>query len=312
MDPVTVGGTLSLLAALSWAIGTVLIKKQLHAISPTQVNLFKTSFALPLFLATGWLLSTPSTVSLGGSAILWLTLSGIAGLAAGDTFLFTALRDLGAQRTMLLQATSPVIATLVAVVWPGEALGVIQGVGILITMVGVAWVIGRPRGGPAEPLVMRGVLCGLTSATFNALGIVMSRHALVLVRSAPELRDQLAGTAWAVSVRLAAAVVVLLFLARYRRRAEERAGIARRRLPWRALALPSFIGTYLGLMMVMLGLVFAPSGIVAALSSTTPLFLLPLGVWFLGERLRASAVTGTIIAMLGMALIFLSDRLTAG
>jgi hypothetical protein len=50
------------------------------------------------------------------------------------------------------------------------------------------------------------------------------------------------------------------------------------------MALPSFIGTYLGLLAMTLALAASPAGIVSALSSTTPLFLLAIGVVWLRER----------------------------
>ncbi len=305
-DPVLVGGLASLGAAFSWAIGTVMFKRRLHFESPTAVNLFKTAFCLPLFVATWWVLAAGGPFPLGAEACFWLVASGVCGLAAGDTALFTALRDIGAQRTMLIQATGPMIATLVAAVWPGEALGLGQVAGIGLTMLGVTWVIGWNRRGPAEPLVARGVAFAALSSVLNALGIVMTRSALQGFAEL-EVRGELELAAAATSVRLAAAVVFLLVLGRWRRRREDRRGGERRRLAWGRLVLPSLIGTYVGLAAVMIGLVYAPSGIVAALSSTTPLFLLPLGFWFLGEPLRLSAVVGTIVAVAGVALIFLTD-----
>lgn len=308
MDRVTLGGLAALGAALSWAIGAVLFKRRLLHERPSDVTLFKTVFALPLFALTWWLLSAGDAFPLDREQCFWLTASGICGLAAGDTALFTALRDIGAQRTMLIQATGPVIATLVAAVWPGEALGGWQLTGIGLTVTGVAWVIGLHRRRPAEPLVARGVVFAGMSATFNALGIVMTRRAL---QGSFELeaRGELALAAAATSVRLAAAASLLVLVARWRARREDPLGGERRRPAWGRLVLPSFIGTYVGLALVMLALVHTPSGIVAALSSTTPLYLLPLGFWFLGEPLRVSAVAGTIVAVLGVALIFLSDSL---
>jgi drug/metabolite transporter (DMT)-like permease len=51
------------------------------------------------------------------------------------------------------------------------------------------------------------------------------------------------------------------------------------------------------------GLKYAGVAVAAVLSSTAPLFALPLGVMFLGERMSASMIGGALLAVAGIAVL---------
>ena len=51
------------------------------------------------------------------------------------------------------------------------------------------------------------------------------------------------------------------------------------------------------------GVKLADIAVAAVLSSTAPLFAIPLGLIFLGERLTARAVFGTLVTVAGLALL---------
>ena len=48
------------------------------------------------------------------------------------------------------------------------------------------------------------------------------------------------------------------------------------------------------------------AGIAAALMATTPVFMLPVSVWFYGARVSALGVVGTLLAGAGVAVCFVS------
>jgi len=51
------------------------------------------------------------------------------------------------------------------------------------------------------------------------------------------------------------------------------------------------------------GVKLADVAVAALLSSTAPLFAIPLGLIFLGERLTARAAVGTLITVAGLAVL---------
>ena len=67
----------------------------------------------------------------------------------------------------------------------------------------------------------------------------------------------------------------------------------------------TLLGTYLGVWLQVTGLRHAPAGIAATLSSTSPIFILPLSALFLGERVDARAVGAACVAVAGVAILCL-------
>jgi drug/metabolite transporter (DMT)-like permease len=71
---------------------------------------------------------------------------------------------------------------------------------------------------------------------------------------------------------------------------------------WGWLILAAFLGTYCGLGLQQTALKLAPAGIAQTLLSTSPLFALPLAM-VLGEKVSARAVSGALLAVVGVALL---------
>ncbi len=61
-------------------------------------------------------------------------------------------------------------------------------------------------------------------------------------------------------------------------------------------------GFYLG----MLALELTDATLASVLCATEPVFILPLAVWLLREKLSARAIVGAVVAVCGVALILVS------
>jgi drug/metabolite transporter (DMT)-like permease len=106
-------------------------------------------------------------------------------------------------------------------------------------------------------------------------------------------------------VRLAAGAAGLVLVVAVRQRLHESARVFSTARVASLLLLATLIGTYLGIWLQVAGLTGAKAGVAATLSSTAPIFVLPLAVVFLGERPSARAVAGALVAVLGIAILFL-------
>ncbi len=72
------------------------------------------------------------------------------------------------------------------------------------------------------------------------------------------------------------------------------------------LLLATFLGTFLGIWFQVAGLRYtASAGVASTLSSTSPLFVLPLAFFVLHESLSLRAILGALLAVVGVALLFL-------
>ncbi|MEE2827983.1 MAG: DMT family transporter, partial [Myxococcota bacterium] len=136
------GELAALAAAAFWAVASILWTRLGRESGAIALNFLKCAIAALLLAATMWVLSGqgwPADLPL--PALLWLGLSGVAGLTIGDSAYFHALQHIGPRRTLLIWATSPAVSALLA--WPilGEPIHRIMVLGMGLTLGGVTWVV---------------------------------------------------------------------------------------------------------------------------------------------------------------------------
>jgi len=288
-----VGEVASLAAAGCWAIGLTLFRRSVTEVGARAVNLFKGIFGTILFLALVLVFGfTPGS----GQAQLAILLSGVVGIALGDTLLFLALGELGAHRAALFGCLGPVLTALGGWWLLGERLAPGQIGGVGLASAGVWMVVyDRRRDGADAPATVRGITCGVLSAACQAGGVLLAKRAM-------EETDFVS----AVTVRLGAATLVLALVAGFR----HELGATLRRLAQpgmlRRLAPAAFFGTFAGLLLMQLGIARTDSAIASALHSTTPLFTLPITVFALRLRVGPLAIAGSFVAVAGVALLLLA------
>jgi drug/metabolite transporter (DMT)-like permease len=71
------------------------------------------------------------------------------------------------------------------------------------------------------------------------------------------------------------------------------------------LALAALIGPVIGVSLSLLAVQNTAVGIASVLTSLAPIFMLPISHFYFKERLGWQAVAGTILAMIGVAILFL-------
>jgi len=260
-----------------------------------------------LLFAVGWLLLAHLLIGLrlpfyaSANQWFWLAVSGVIGLAVGDLFLFQAFIWIGPRLAMLLMALAPALTVLFAWVVMGETLSAGQLLGIALTLAGIAWVVYDRNDRSAQPkserkLYLAGILYGLGAATCQALGLVTAK--LGLTGGFPAISGTL--------IRMVSATIVLWGFTFLNRQAGMTLNKLREQssVIWLILA-GSFAGPFLGVTLSLVAVQNIETGIASTLSSMAPLFLLPVGYYFFNERFGWQAVLGTILAVVGVALLFL-------
>ncbi|WP_269623472.1 DMT family transporter [Prochlorococcus marinus] len=132
-----IGIVFALGAAFSWTYACYLWRYQTKYLSASQINITKNIIALIIF--------SPVILTFdfqpGFIEILILLLSGIIGIAIGDTFYIISLSKLGTRRTLTVEALSPIIAAIVGSFLLQEMLSLKMWIGVFIvsiSLVGVA------------------------------------------------------------------------------------------------------------------------------------------------------------------------------
>ena len=296
-----IGELAAISTSLIWAVTSVIFTKATQQVGSIIVNRMRSVLGLIYLMLlnlvfSGYLLPLEA----GIERWMWFALSGAVGYALGDVFLFQSFICIGTQRGMLMMSLAPLLSAGLAWIFFGETLTGVQIFGILITLAGVAWVILRRQSRTAiNPACspIRGVLYGLGAASGQAVGYVLSKQGLV------DEFSPIAGN----SIRMLAAVIVLWTLASIQGKARETINSMRTRpqvLGW--LGIAAFTGPVLGATLSLFALQQTEVGIASTLIALPPVFLLPISWVVFKEKFDWGAVLGTLVAMAGVALLFLT------
>jgi len=279
-------------AAFVWALSSTIWQRVGDQIPAVVLNLLKGAIALFMLLATILILGK-SLPPINPQILAMLLISGALGIGIGDTAWFVVLKYLGARRALLLETLSPPLTALFGWIFLQENLSISACAGILLTICGVGWVIAERTAETSLPSkhLWQGLGISLLGQTSHAAGAVLSRAAFTQIDIDP---------LWTSALRLSGGLAVMLcFLNRtnldtfQQLKAPKILG---------AIILAAFLGTYLGIFLQQTSLKYAPAAIAQALSSTSPLFILPLAV-LMGEKVSIRAVLGVVGAIAGIVLL---------
>jgi drug/metabolite transporter (DMT)-like permease len=138
-----------------------------------------------------------------------------------------------------------------------------------------------------------GLLYLLAAQVTNAVGITVAHYAFAST-------DVFLGT----TLRIIPSFLVLLVFILWR----HPPGEGRRIVPYdriRGLVTASLIGSFLGLVLMSVGLKYTKAGIAAALNSTSPVWAVPISHFFASEKVRGKSLACVLLAMAGVVLIFI-------
>ncbi|WP_374635087.1 DMT family transporter [Paracoccus sp. (in: a-proteobacteria)] len=286
-------------AAACWAITGLLSQSAAQALGPFGFNRLRQSMvavmlAVIVFATGRWQGIQPDD--------LWrLAASGVIGVFLGDTLLYMTLVRLGPRRTGALFALNAPIAAMLG--WPllGESLSPLAMLGVALSTAGVALaVLGRPgRSGGHRFEAVRGSVWiasgfGLLAATGQALGSLIARP--VMAGGFDPYTASL--------IRVTVSVACLVLLTSLPIAAVKPLGRPTPRIV-AISAMSGLISMVAGMTLLMFALQGGKVGIVSTLSALSPVLILPV-LWVMtGARPSATSWAGAVIAVLGMALIFL-------
>ena len=306
-------------AAVLWAGATMLYGRAAERVGPATLNLVKGLVATALFAATLLLLGRPIVAPLAnhGVAASMLALSGIVGIAVGDTAYFAAIGHVGPRQTSLLSLLAAPLTAVGGLVFLDERLPAAGWAGVGVTVAGIAWVVAERRRLPLpEPAadnpatafspkphqnesVARGIAFGVAAALCQTVGQLVNRGTI---------RGDTFDPLWTAAWRLLAAVAVLAVFLPLLRRARRQPRLRRTAGPfWRFLLPAMLMGTYGGIWLQQFAVANAEAGYAQTLLSTSPVWILPMAA-LSGERISPRAVVGSLVAIAGVVMLVWSSR----
>jgi drug/metabolite transporter (DMT)-like permease len=283
----------SLACALAWAIAVILFKKSGESLAPFALNLFKNLLGVPLFVVTILLLQGPALPDIPASDLLLILVSGLLGIAAGDTLYFRALNAIGASRIAAAQTLYSPFVILLSVLWLGERLALWQIGGVVLVLAGIYLVTYERAQAHVDAVALRkGVGFAVLAVFLMAVGVVIAKPML-------EQHDFL----WVVFLRIAAGAVGMLVVTAWRRDAAALLAQYRRVRHWPQILVGSLFGTYISMMLWLAGYKYTDASIAAVLNELAAVFILLLAVMFLREKVAPRQAAGVVLAIFGVVLV---------
>lgn len=232
-------------------------------------------------------------------AFFLLAASGLAGLTLGDLFYFHAISVLGPRLGALLMASAPLWSVLLAYAWLGENPGPAALLGIAAIVVGVAATVLDRR---AETAWRPGAGSRRTAIAAGLLGAVGQGTGLVLAKRGMSDGDGLTPIA-ATLVRMTVGLAGIACLALVSRNLHRAVAACRDRRALAAIAVGVAFGPTLGVWLSLVAVRATDAGVAAALSSLSPVLMIPVARLAYGSRPSRLAVLGTIAAVAGVAVL---------
>jgi drug/metabolite transporter (DMT)-like permease len=287
-------------AAICWAMTALIASGPAGHLGALAFNRLR-QVSMTVLLAA-YVLVSGRWLAVGTHEVGLLLASGVVGIFVGDTLLFNALNRVGPRRSSILFALNAPITAMLGWFLLGETLPFVAATGIGLTFSGVilAILFGK-RSGQTHKLeevkgsLLVGVMFGLGAALGQATGSIIARPVMAAGFDpfvASLLRVGIAGGCLSMLMALPIEAVK-----------------PRGPLTWKVAGLTVLTGILalgIGMTLLLFALSGGKTGIVATLSATSPVLILPM-LWLrTAERPAAGAWAGAALAVAGMALLFLN------
>jgi drug/metabolite transporter (DMT)-like permease len=309
------GAVFALLSALSFSLQNIMARRGVAQASPLAGAFITILLGVPIFaigaLITGQLLRM-DILSL--EDYMLLAAAGVVHFVVGRNFNYRAVAAIGAARVGPVQALTTPYSILIAVIFLGESISPVMGIGIVLILLAPAIMIERRARQPVAARVHTAAISGSAEARFELrqmqgyVSAGMSAMAYgsspVFIRAALENQSGLSVLGGLVSYTAAAALML--------------AGLA---LPGRRELLtsmrPSTVRLFLGAgffvamaqMFRFVALSLAPVSVVTTLTRSGSIFTLGLS-WIVNRHLELitpRTVAGAVVSVSGAVLLVLAS-----
>ena len=292
-----IGEILSLGSAIIWGFSVSLFKIIGNTISPYILNPVKNTIGTILFLITCLIVGNNYFIyPLSIYEYVLIGLSGVIGITIADVLFLRSLNILGTSRSSIINTTYSPMVILLAYFILGEQLQVIHFLGGGLIVGSIIYLSANPEKKTVENLT-QGLILGVIAYTLMALGIVIIKP--ILTRCADSVYTQL----WIILYRLIPGTLLsYVTMSVMLSKAEIKTQLSDKKI-WPLIFLGSFLGTYVGLTMWIIGMAKTSASIASILNQTATIFIAFFGWLILKEKFSRKMMVCFLIALLGAFII---------
>ena len=291
---------LALLAAFSWSISSLISADITRILGGIGFNRLRLIFVSIMLLSYATFQKTWDTINIEYLNVI--IVSGVIGIFLGDTLLFMALKRIGPRRNNILFSLAAPFTVILNILALQQKMSLIEITGCILVFIGVVVAISygnsknnNHRWELIEGSIKIGILFGILAALCQSIGLIMMKPIL----------DQGADPIASVAIRCTISAL-LLSLTYISKSNLIGSNINFTTSTILKTIISGFLGMALGMSLLLIALQKADAGIVATLSSTSPIMILFL-LWIITKKIPSiGAWIGTIIAIIGTGLIFIN------
>lgn len=299
MDNLPIGELAALGAAFSFSITSICYTfagRKISAISAMALSLPISWCVIVLihYLMFG------EFVPLSASLDRWfnLSISGILAFVFSAYFMLNAYQYIGPRLTMLLMSVTPVLGAILAWIFLGQRLPTNSSIGIMIVIVGIVSVV-IERNTEKEKVVQRDMRRGLLFAYLATMAQASS-----FIFSTQGISDGFPPFS-ATLIRLTAGLVTLWIFIAFQGKIHSTLSLFQGDVQLVAqLTAAAISGHVIAGSLLLLAFQFITVGVATTLAHTTAIMLIPLSYLIFKEKISLQAVIGTIVTIVGIAILF--------
>ncbi len=293
------GEIAALITAFLWSGSSIAFTEASRTVGSSLVNITRMVIGESLLLVTILILNVDYNLS--SSQYINLIVSGIIGIAIGDAFLFKAFELIGARLSMLLMCLSPIIAAFFAYLFLNENISVWGIIGIIITFLGILIVLIQKH--DTEINKSKHKYLGILFAFFASVG---QGGGLIFAKLA--FNEGEINGFFATFIRLGASLLLFYPILKFSNRLNDPIRkFAENKKALMYASIGAIIGPYLGITLSLIAISHTYVGIASTLMSTVPIIMLPIVWLFYKEKLSISSILGAVVAVTGIAILFLKN-----
>ena len=281
----------ALSSAASWAFGTVIFERIGKVVPSAGITFLKGFFSLILMFILVLIAGDFSTISLRDAIIL--IVSGIVGIAIGDTLFFKSLQDLGAKVQVLYFMLGQIVTMLLSFLLLGDILSIEEYIGALILLVGIIVVTwGKQENHPNKT---RGIIGGFLSILCFSVSTIMIKYTEADI-------DIITASFY----RMFAGTVIMLLVGTAASRFGTWVKPLKDKKVLSLFLLNVVVITVGGFVLSLYAIKFISVSLASVLSASEPLFVILFAFLINKERVKNREIVGATISIMGLLIILLS------
>ena len=276
-------------AVFFWTYACAIWRKESERLLPRQINIYKNVFASIFFFPVLFTINWFSDIN----SIFFLVISGIFGIAIGDTLYINSLKIIGTRKTLSFESLTPIIATTLGALTIDDIYPQKVWIGSLIVSFSLCMIVRQntESNDSSKETKIFGILCAIGSVICAVFAALISRMILIGSSLTPLQTTE---------IRLLSASIFLFlifkkdFLILHHYRSISKKSHSN-------LVLSTLIGTNFGILFQQIVFKFLPIGIGWTLLSLSPICALLISK-VEGDKINQLTIIYSILSFIGVCI----------